>query len=128
MIRKARAAWRGTGRDGDGDLSTDSGVLTETPYSYKTRFENEKGTNPEELLAAAHAGCFTMAVAFALQQAGLTPLELSTEAAVSLDPADGGGFRISKSALTLRAKIPGIDDATFQDLAKGAEQNCPISK
>jgi len=128
MIRKANAVWRGTGRDGAGDLSSASGVLSRTPYSYKTRFEDEPGTNPEELLAAAHAGCFTMALAFALQQAGLTALELRTEAAVSLDPADGGGFRISKSALTLRAKIPGIDDAKFQELAKGAEQNCPISK
>ena len=127
MIRKAKAAWRGTGKDGTGDLTTDSGVLSKTPYSYKTRFENEQGTNPEELLAAAHAGCFTMAVAFALQQAGFTPLELSTEAAVSLDP-DGPGFKISKSALTLRAKIPGLDDAKFQELAKGAEQNCPVSK
>ena len=127
MIRKAKAVWRGTGRDGDGDISTDSGVLSETPYSYKTRFENEKGTNPEELIAAAHAGCFTMALAFALQQAGLTPLELRTEAAVSLDSADGG-FKISKSALTLRAKVPGLDEAKFQELAKGAEQNCPVSK
>jgi osmotically inducible protein OsmC len=127
MIRKANAVWRGTGRDGAGDLTTASGVLNGTAYSYKTRFEDEPGTNPEELLAAAHAGCFTMALAFALQQAGLTPLELRTEAAVSLDPADGG-FKISKSALTLRAKIPGLDDAKFQELAKGAEQNCPISK
>jgi lipoyl-dependent peroxiredoxin len=127
MIRKANAVWRGTGRDGAGDLTTGSGVLNGTAYSYKTRFEDEPGTNPEELLAAAHAGCFTMALAFALQQAGLTPLELKTEAAVSLDPADGG-FKISKSALTLRAKIPGLDDAKFQELAKGAEQNCPISK
>jgi lipoyl-dependent peroxiredoxin len=127
MIRKANAVWRGTGRDGAGDLTTASTVLNRTPYSFKTRFEDEPGTNPEELLAAAHAGCFTMAVAFALQQAGLTPLELSTEAAVSLDP-DGPGFKISKSALTLRAKIPGIDDAKFQEIAKGAEQNCPISK
>jgi osmotically inducible protein OsmC len=127
MIRKANAVWRGTGRDGTGDLSTQSTVLNATPYSYKTRFEDDPGTNPEELLAAAHAGCFTMALAFALQQAGLTPLELRTEAAVSLDP-DGGGFKISKSALTLRAKIPGIDDAKFQALAKGAEQNCPVSK
>jgi lipoyl-dependent peroxiredoxin len=127
MIRKANAVWRGTGRDGAGDLTTASGVLNGTAYSYKTRFEDEPGTNPEELLAAAHAGCFTMALAFALQQAGLTPLELKTEAAVSLDPADGG-FKITKSALTLRAKIPGIDDAKFQELAKGAEQNCPISK
>src|SRR5205823_9963437 len=102
MIRKARASWRGTGRDGEGDLSTDSGVLAETPYSYRTRFENQKGTNPEELIAAAHAGCFTMALAFQLQTAGYTPSELVTEAAVSLEP-EGQGFRISRSALTLRA-------------------------
>jgi lipoyl-dependent peroxiredoxin len=127
MIRKANAVWRGTGRDGAGDLTTASTVLNRTPYSFKTRFEDEPGTNPEELIAAAHAGCFTMALAFALQQAGITPLELSTEAAVSLDP-DGAGFKISKSALTLRAKIPGLDDAKFQELAKGAEQNCPVSK
>ena len=128
MIRKASAVWRGTGRDGTGNLTTASGVLSSTPYSYKTRFESEPGTNPEELLAAAHAGCFTMALAFALQQAGLTPDELRTEAAVSLDPADGGGFKISRSELTLRAKIPGIDNAKFQELVKGAEKNCPISK
>jgi osmotically inducible protein OsmC len=127
MIRKASAVWRGTGRDGAGDLSTASGVLSQTPYSYKTRFEDQPGTNPEELIAAAHAGCFTMALAFTLQQAGLTPLELRTEAAVSLDP-DGAGFKISRSALTLRAKIPGLDAARFQELAKGAEQNCPVSK
>ena len=77
MIRKAKAVWRGTGRAGNGHLSTDSGVLAETPYSFKTRFENEKGTNPEELIAAAHAGCFTMALAFQLQGAGFTPTELS---------------------------------------------------
>jgi OsmC-like protein len=95
MIRKANAIWRGTGRDGTGDLSTDSGVLASTPYSFKTRFENEKGTNPEELIAAAHAGCFTMALAFGLQSAGFTPTELSTEAAVTLEPV-GRGFRISQ--------------------------------
>ena len=81
MIRKGRAEWRGTGRDGNGDLSTDSGVLDKTPYSFKTRFQSEKGTNPEELIAAAHAGCFTMALAFQLQTAGFTPTSLSTEAA-----------------------------------------------
>ncbi len=127
MIRKARAAWRGTGRDGDGDLSTDSGVLQKTPYSYKTRFENEKGTNPEELIAAAHAGCFTMALAFQLQTAGYTPTELVTEAAVSLEP-EGQGFSITRSALVLRASIPGIDETTFKRLAAAAEQNCPVSK
>src|SRR5271156_3348622 len=127
MIRKARATWRGTGRDGDGDLSTDSGVLDETPYSYKTRFENAKGTNPEELIAAAHAGCFTMALAFQLQAAGFTPTELSTEVAVSLDP-EGQGFRITRSALTLRASVPNLDQATFTQLAGAAEKNCPVSK
>ena len=127
MIRKAKAVWRGTGRAGTGDLSTDSGVLAKTPYSFRTRFENEKGTNPEELIAAAHAGCFTMALAFQLQAAGYTPTELSTEAAVSLDP-DGQGFRISSSALTLRASVPKLDQATFAALAKDAEQNCPVSK
>src|ERR1700735_1600880 len=115
MIRKAKAVWRGTGRAGNGSLSTDSGVLAETPYSFRTRFENEKGTNPEELIAAAHAGCFTMALAFQLQGAGYTPTELDTEAAISLD-AEGQGFRISRSALTLRASVPGLDEATFAQL------------
>jgi osmotically inducible protein OsmC len=128
MIRKANAVWRGTGRDGTGDLSTDSGVLKSTPYSYKTRFEDAPGTNPEELIAAAHAGCFTMALAFGLQQAGLTPQELRTEAAVTLEAAGGGGFKISKSALILRARIPGLDAAKFKELAEGAEKNCPVSK
>ncbi|HZC17318.1 MAG TPA: OsmC family protein [Caulobacteraceae bacterium] len=127
MIRKARAVWRGTGRDGDGDISTDSGVLDETPYSYKTRFENAKGTNPEELIAAAHAGCFTMALAFQLQAAGYTPSELSTEAAVSLEP-DGAGFKIVSSALTLIADVPGLDGATFDKLADAAEKTCPVSR
>src|SRR3974377_2381183 len=101
MIRRAKTVWRGTGRAGNGHLSSDSGVLADTPYSYKTRFENEKGTNPEELIAAAHAGCFTMALAFGLHAAGFTPTELSTEAAATLAP-EGQGFRISRSALTLR--------------------------
>ena len=127
MIRKAKAVWHGTGRAGSGHLSSESGVLTETPYSFKTRFENEKGTNPEELIAAAHAGCFTMALAFGLQAAGVTPTELATEAAVTLEP-EGKGFKISRSALTLRAKIPDLDEAKFIAFAKDAEQNCPISK
>jgi lipoyl-dependent peroxiredoxin len=127
MIRKAKAIWHGTGRAGDGNLTTDSGVLDSTPYSFKTRFENEKGTNPEELIAAAHAGCFTMALAFQLQGAGFTPTELVTDAAVSLDP-EGQGFRISRSALTLRAKVPNLDQATFERLAGEAEKNCPVSK
>jgi lipoyl-dependent peroxiredoxin len=127
MIRKAKAAWRGTGRDGNGDLSTDSGTLAATPYSFKTRFETEPGTNPEELIAAAHAGCFTMALAFQLQTAGFTPGELHTEAAVHLDQ-DGSGFKISRSALTLNASVPGIDSAKFEELARAAEKNCPVSR
>src|SRR5260370_22173873 len=111
MRRKAQAIWHGTGRAGSGHLSSESGVLAETPYSFKTRFENEKGTNPEELVAAAHAGCFTMALAFGLQAAGFTPTELSTEAAVTLEP-EGQGFPISRSALTLRAKGPNLNEAT----------------
>jgi osmotically inducible protein OsmC len=127
MIRKAKAVWQGTGKDGTGHLTADSGVLANTPYSFKTRFENEKGTNPEELIAAAHAGCFTMALAFGLQAAGFTPTELSTEAAVLLDK-DGPGFKISKSALTLRGKVPNLDEAGFAKFAGEAEKNCPVSK
>lgn len=128
MIRKAKAVWSGTGLDGRGDLSTDSQVLNRTPYSYKTRFENEKGTNPEELLAAAHAGCFTMALAFALQMAGFKPTELATEAAVTLEPDGPQRFKISRSALTLRAQVPGISAEKFASLAREAELNCPVSK
>ncbi|WP_296598705.1 OsmC family protein [Phenylobacterium sp.] len=127
MIRKASAAWRGTGRDGEGALSSQSGVLNETPYSFKTRFEDQPGTNPEELIAAAHAGCFTMALAFALQREGFTPTELSTEAAVSLDQ-DGAGFRITRSALTLRARVPGLSEAKFREVAEAAEKTCPVSR
>jgi osmotically inducible protein OsmC len=127
MNRKARAVWQGTGKDGAGHLSADSGVLSNTPYSFKTRFENEKGTNPEELIAAAHAGCFTMALAFQLQGAGFTPTELATEAVVTLEQ-EGAGFKISKSALTLNANVPGIDRGQFEELARAAEKNCPVSK
>ena len=127
MIRKAKAIWNGTGRAGSGRLTSDSGVLDATPYSFKTRLENETGTNPEELIAAAHSGCFTMALAFGLQAAGFNPTELSTEAAVTLDP-DGQGFKISKSALTLRGKVPNLDEAGFARIAGEAEKNCPVSK
>ena len=127
MIRKARAVWRGTGKDGNGDLTTDSGVLSTTPYSFKTRFESEPGTNPEELIAAAHAGCFTMQLAFLIQRAGAEAEELNTEAAVSLVP-DGEGFKIDRSALTLRAKVPGLDQAKFEELARTAEKSCPVSR
>ena len=127
MVRKARAVWRGTGKDGKGELSSDSGVLSGTPYSAKMRFADERGTNPEELIAAAHAGCFTMALAFQLQNAGFDPTELATEAAVSLEKQDQG-FKIVKSALTLRGQVPGIERAKFEELARTAEKNCPVSK
>jgi len=127
MIHKAKAVWRGTGSAGKGDLSTESGVLTESPYSFKTRFENEKGTNPEELIAAAHAGCFAMTLAFGLQAGGYTPTELTIEAAVTLEP-DGQGFRIARSDLMLRAQVPNLDETKFAEMAKGAEKNCPVSK
>lgn len=128
MIRKAKAHWRGTGRDGEGDLSTDSRILSATPYSYRTRFESQPGTNPEELIAAAHAGCFTMALAFQLQVAGFTPTSLETEAAVSLVQEGQQDFRISRSALTLRAEVPNLSEEKFLELAHAAEKNCPVSK
>ncbi|MDP3544767.1 OsmC family protein [Phreatobacter sp. HK31-P] len=127
MNRSASAVWRGTGRDGKGTLTTQSGVLDGAAYAFTTRFENEKGTNPEELIAAAHAGCFTMALAFALQRENLTPNELKTEAVVTLDK-DGAGFKVTKSALTLAADVPGIDKEKFGEIAKGAKEGCPISK
>lgn len=128
MIRKASAVWRGTGRDGTGELTSGSGVLSATPYSFKTRFEESPGTNPEELIAAAHAGCFTMALAFQLQTAGFEPEELRTECAVSLESDGAGGFRITRSALVLEASVPGLDSARFDELAGAAEKGCPVSK
>ena len=127
MIRKARAVWTGTGKDGTGSLSSDSGVLDATPYSFKTRFENEKGTNPEELIAAAHASCFTMALSFALAKEGLTAGTLETIAKVKLDK-DGDGFTISRSDLSLTATMAGIDEARFREIAADAKANCPVSK
>src|SRR5947207_11053319 len=125
--RNASAKWSGSGKEGKGAITTQSGVLSDTPYSFSRRFGNEKGTNPEELIAAAHAGCFTMALAFRLQGAGYTPTELNTEAAVTLEQ-NKEGFRISLSALTLRASVPNLDQDTFARLAHDAEQNCPVSR
>lgn len=127
MIRTASALWHGTGRDGNGTLTTQSGVLAASPYSFHTRFEDGKGTNPEELVAAAHAGCFTMALAFTLQRAGLTPTELKTDCAVTLEQ-DPAGFKITRSALTLAAQVPGIGREKFAELAASAKANCPISR
>lgn len=126
-VRTAKAIWRGGGKDGVGRLSTQSGVLDGTAYSFKTRFENENGTNPEELIAAAHAGCFSMALAFQLAGAGFTPTSLETDAAVTLDK-EGEGFKVTKSALKLVAVVPGIEKGKFDELAKAAKEGCPISK
>jgi len=127
MIRKAKAVWRGTGRDGGGTVSTDSSVLTATPYSFQIRFYAEKGTNPEELITAAHAGCFSTTLPFILQSTAYTPTELNVEAAVTIEP-EGEGFHISRSALTLRAQVPNLDHATFAQMVSDAEKNCPVSK
>lgn len=127
MIRTATAVWNGTGRDGKGRLTTDSGVLSDTAYSFVTRFENEKGTNPEELIAAAHAGCFTMALAFGLQRANLTPTELKTSCAISAG-RDDIGFKVTTSALTLTATVPGADPEAFAAIVTAAKETCPISR
>lgn len=127
MDRKASAAWSGGLKDGKGSLSTDSGVLKQTQYSFSTRFENGVGTNPEELLAAAHAGCFTMALSGQLGKAGLTAKKLETTATVTL-AKDGEGFSITKSHLDLVAQIPGADKSKFDAAVKAAETGCPVSK
>ena len=127
MKRSANAVWTGDLRNGKGTISTESGVLSETPYSFKTRFEGEKGTNPEELIGAAHAGCFTMALSLELQKAGLTADRLTTKADVTLDQKDGG-FAITAVHLTLRARIPGATQAAFESAANNAKAGCPVSK
>ena len=125
--RTATARYTGFGKDGKGQLDTPSGVLEATPYSFNTRFGDEKGTNPEELIAAAHAGCFTMALSFALAKAGFSEGSLETTAAVKLEQ-QGDGFAVTRSDLTLKAQVPGISPEQFEELAAGAKANCPISK
>jgi osmotically inducible protein OsmC len=127
MQRKASAVWQGDLKSGKGTISTDSGTLKQTQYSFSTRFENGVGTNPEELLAAAHAGCFTMALSAQLGGAGLTPQKLETTATITLDKV-GDGFSITKSHLDLVAKVPGADKAKFDTAVKAAETGCPVSK
>ncbi|GGI17176.1 MAG: OsmC family protein [Oxalicibacterium faecigallinarum] len=127
MERSASAVWSGGIKDGKGAISTQSGVLKDTQYGFNTRFENGPGTNPEELIGAAHAGCFTMALSGELGKAGLTAEKLETTATVTLDKVPGG-FSISAVHLKLTAKIPGADDAQFQSIADTAKTNCPVSK
>jgi osmotically inducible protein OsmC len=127
MQRTANAQWQGTAKEGSGTLSVLSGTLKDTPYTFKARFGDGKGTNPEELIAAAHAGCFTMALSFALDNAGFTADAIETEAKLTLDQVPGG-FAISAIHLTTRARVPGIDGGKFQEIASGAKANCPVSK
>ncbi|EMR02323.1 OsmC family protein [Cesiribacter andamanensis] len=130
MIRTANAVWKGTGLEGSGTLTTRSGALSELPYSTKTRFENEdgrQGTNPEELLAAAHAGCFNMALSFQLVGAGFTPEELATEAKVDMS-REGVHYKVAKITLKLTGKVPGISKEQFLELATNAKNGCPISQ
>jgi osmotically inducible protein OsmC len=127
MKRSASAVWKGGIKDGKGTISTDSGVLSDTQYSFSTRFEDGKGTNPEELIAAAHAGCFSMALSGQLGQAGLTAESIRTTASVRLEKTDAG-FAITSVHLDVTAKIPGADQKAFETAANNAKAGCPVSK
>ncbi|MDQ3684342.1 MAG: OsmC family protein [Acidobacteriota bacterium] len=127
MKRKASAVWKGGIRDGKGNISTDSGVLSDTQYSFSTRFEDGIGTNPEELIAAAHAGCFSMALSGQLGNAGMTAESINTMATVTLDKTDGG-FTITAVHLDVTARIPGAEQGAFETAANNAKAGCPVSK
>ena len=127
MKNSGSAVWSGGLKDGKGSISTQSGALKEYPYGFASRFEGKPGTNPEELIGAAHAGCFTMALSNILGEAGLTAERMDTKADVTLEKQEAG-FAITAVHLTLRAKIPGADDAKFQELAAKAKAGCPVSK
>jgi lipoyl-dependent peroxiredoxin len=127
MTTFGTAKWQGGLKDGKGWISTKSGAMSGQPYGFASRFEGKPGTNPEELIGAAHAGCFTMALSLILEQAGFKADEMNTKAEITLEK-QGDGFAITKSHLTLRARIPGIDAAKFKELAGMAEKGCPVSK
>ncbi|KPY24351.1 OsmC family protein [Pseudomonas syringae] len=127
IVKKASAHWEGDLKNGIGSISTETGVLKEAPYGFKARFEGGKGTNPEELIGAAHAGCFSMALSMILGGAGLTAESIDTQAEVSLDEVEGG-FAISAVHLTLKAKVPGATQEKFDELTKQAKEGCPVSK
>jgi len=126
-VKKASAVWKGSIKDGGGTISTETGVLRDAPYGFKSRFENGKGTNPEELIGAAHAGCFSMALSLMLGNEGLTAEKIETHAEVTLDKV-GEGFEITASHLNVVAKIPGADLAKFEQIANKAKEGCPVSK
>jgi lipoyl-dependent peroxiredoxin len=127
MIKKGSAVWKGSLKEGGGTISTETGVLKNAPYGFKARFEDGPGTNPEELIGAAHAACFSMALSLGLGNAGFTADSIQTEAAVRLEKV-GDGFAITHSDLVCVAKIPGIDDKTFQQIAELTKSGCPVSK
>jgi osmotically inducible protein OsmC len=127
MKKKAWAVWRGGIKDGGGTISTETGVLNEAPYGFKSRFENGPGTNPEELIGAAHAGCFSMALSLMLGEAGMTPEKIETHAEVVIEKI-GDAFEITSSHLSVVAKIPGADQAKFNEIANKAKAGCPVSK
>jgi lipoyl-dependent peroxiredoxin len=127
MKRNASAEWRGGLKNGKGTLTTDSGVLADTQYSFATRFESGSGTNPEELIAAAHAGCFSMALSMMLGEVGVEPEQIDTRAAVSIEQ-EGGGFSITTVDLTVEVRAPGMDEKAFNDAAEKAKAGCPVSK
>jgi osmotically inducible protein OsmC len=127
MKKTASAVWQGDLKSGKGTISTQSGALKDNPYGFNTRFEDAPGTNPEELIGAAHAGCFSMALSMMLGQAGLTAERIDTQAEVTLDKV-GEGFSITAIALTLKAKVPGADENQFQQIANQAKEGCPVSK
>ena len=127
ITRRAEAVWDGDLRRGNGRISSNSGVLKGTPYSFGTRFEDEPGTNPEELIAAAHAACFSMAFAGTLSSKGYQPRRIETRAICSLSPQESGGFRITKMRLETRAQVPDLDETALQQIAQEAEGGCPVS-
>ena len=127
MQRKASAVWKGGLKDGKGTISAPGGVLSDTPYSFTTRFENAPGTNPEELIAAAHAACFSMALSAQLGSANLTPVSIITTVTLALEKLDSG-WTITSSHLDVVGRVPGADTATFQKYAEEAEKGCPVSK
>lgn len=128
MKRSASAVWNGSLKEGSGFLTSPSGVLKSTPYSFGRRFGEDPGTNPEELVAAAHAGCFAMALSAELGKAGFTPTQLDATAEVALENVPPAGWTVTTSHITLTAKIPGIDEARFNEIANGAKAGCPISR
>lgn len=127
MSKKATAIWEGSVKEGGGTISTETGVLRDAPYGFKSRFEDGKGTNPEELIAAAHAGCFSMALSMMLGEAGSSPERIHTQAAVTIEKK-GDALEITSSHLTVSARVPGMEEAKFLEVANKAKEGCPVSK